>query len=357
MLKKWLNVALLVAAIGATAVGQSGVTLNGAGATFPALLYQKWAKEFKTQTGVEINYQAIGSGGGIKAIQDQTVDFGGSDAWLKDDNIVDIPTVAGAVTLTFNVPALGCTLKLSKLALANIFLGKIRKWNDGVIAAINGGCKLPDANITVVHRSDGSGTTNIFTSYLSKISEEWKTKVGAGTSVNWPTDALGGLAGPGNAGVTQAVTQNPNSLGYVELIYARQNKLPVADVENAKGKFVTPTLDTTRAALAGITTIPADFNLSSEVLDVNADGVYPIVGPTYLLVYKDFRNIKDAAKAQALVDLLCWAVNSNGKSLGQDFADDLDFAALPSNVTTAANNVVKTLTFQGKSVNTARFCK
>ncbi len=359
MSKKWLSALLLVAVLGVSALAQSAVTLNGAGATFPAPLYAKWATEFKNQTGTEINYRAIGSVGGISAIQGKTVDFGASDAFFADPNniIIDIPTVAGAVTLTYNLPNVGCVLKFRPSVLAGIFLGTIKQWNDFAIQQDNGSCNLPSANIIVVHRSDGSGTTNAFTSYLAVISPDWKAKVGSGISVNWPTDALGGLAGKGNAGVTQTIQQNPNSIGYVELIYALQNNLPVADLQNPQGEFIRPSLDSTVKALAGLAQIPDDLNLLSLTLNANFAGAYPIVTATYLLVYKDFQNITDPAKEQALVDFFCWGLGSDGQNLGQDFANGLDYANLPQNVRDAAVAKIKSLTFQGQPVNTARFCK
>lgn len=359
MSKKWLSALLFVMVLSASALAQSVVTLNGAGATFPAPLYAKWATEFKNQTGTEINYQAIGSGGGISAIQGKTVNFGASDAFFADpnNNIIDIPTVAGSITLTYNLPDLGCVLKFRASVLAGIFLGTIRQWNDFAIQQDNSSCKLPSASIIVVHRSDGSGTTNAFTSYLSAISPDWKAKVGSGTSVNWPTDALGGLAGKGNAGVAQTIQQNPNSIGYVELIYALQNNLPTADLQNPQGEFVQPTLESTFKALAGLTQIPDNLDLLSQTLNTNFAGAYPIVTATYLLVYKDLQNITDPAKEQALVDFLCWAEGTNGQNLGQDFANALDYANLPQNVRDSAVVKIKSLTFQGQPVNTSRFCK
>jgi phosphate transport system substrate-binding protein len=354
-------VLLAVASAGLFSMAQGTVTLNGSGATFPAPIYTKWAQEFAIQTGnIQVNYQPIGSGGGQSAIVSKTVDFAGSDAFCADTKcpapIVHFPTVGGAVTLTYNLPDLGCVIKLSPLSLSRIFLGQITNWRDAALLADNSTCNLPNSEIIVVHRSDGSGTTSIFTSYLAAISDDWKSQVGSGTSVSWPSDALGGLAGNGNAGVTQAVQQNKFSIGYVELIFALNNNLPVADVQNGQGQFVQPSLESTEAAIANITTIPDDFNISPLALNVNAPGAYPIVGPTYILIYKDLQNITDSAKAQALVDFLCWAVNGNGSSLGQDFANALSYAKLPKNVQDEDNKRIKELTFNGQHVNTSRFC-
>ncbi|MBI1730898.1 phosphate ABC transporter substrate-binding protein PstS [Candidatus Acetothermia bacterium] len=352
---------LLLASVGLFSTAQGTVSLNGSGATFPAPIYTKWAQEFATQTGnIQVNYQPIGSGGGQSAIVSKTVDFAGSDAFCAATKcpapIVHFPTVGGAVTLTYNLPDLGCVIKLTPLNLSRIFLGQIKSWRDAALLADNSTCNLPNSDIIVVHRSDGSGTTSIFTNYLSAISDDWKSQVGSGSSVSWPTDALGGLGGNGNAGVTQAVQQNKFSIGYVELIFALNNNLPVADVQNGQGQFVQPSLESTNTAIANITSIPDDFNISPLALNVNAPGAYPIVGPTYILVYQDLQNITDNAKAQALVDFLCWAVNSNGSSLGQDFANSLSYAKMPKNVTDEDNKRIKQVTFNGQPVNTSRYC-
>ncbi|HEY2625417.1 MAG TPA: phosphate ABC transporter substrate-binding protein PstS, partial [Candidatus Udaeobacter sp.] len=243
--------ALLLVGVSATASAQ--MMINGAGATFPYPIYSKWFDEYaKVDPSVRFNYQSIGSGGGQKQIMAQTVDFGASDGPMSDDNlskapgkILHIPTVAGAVVMSYNLPG-SPKLKLDGDTIAGIYLGKITKWNDPKIAALNPGTKLPDNDIVVVHRSDGSGTTFIFTDYLSKISPEWKTKAGTNTSVNWPT----GLGGKGNEGVSGQIKQTPGAIGYVELIYAIQNKMPDAQVKNAAGQFVEPTLESVTAALA-----------------------------------------------------------------------------------------------------------
>ena len=309
-------------ALSATASAQ--LMINGAGATFPYPIYSKWFDEYaKVDPSVRFNYQSIGSGGGQKQIMAQTVDFGASDGPMSDDNlskapgkILHIPTVAGAVVMTYNLEG-NPALKLDGATIADIFLGKIKKWNDPKIAASNAGTKLPDKEIVVVHRSDGSGTTFIFTDYLSKVSGEWKQKVGNNTSVNWPT----GIGGKGNEGVSGQVKQTPGALGYVELIYAVQNKMPYADVRNAAGQFVKPTLESVTAAL-GTANIPDDFRFSMT----NAPGsdAYPIAGATWLLVYE---QQKDPAKGKKLVEFLKWALTK-----GEGMAKDLNYAPLPDEV-------------------------
>ena len=300
------------------------MTINGAGATFPYPIYSKWFDEYaRIDPSVRFNYQSIGSGGGQKQILAQTVDFGASDGPMSDENLakapgklLHIPTVAGAVVITYTLPG-SPTLKLDGETIADIFHGKIKKWNDPKIAALNSGTSLPDQEIVVVHRSDGSGTTYIFTDYLSKVSSEWKSKVGNNTSVNWPT----GLGGKGNEGVAGQVKQTPGSLGYVELIYAIQNKMPYATVKNSAGEFVKQTLDSVTAALT-TANIPDDFRFSMT----NAPGrdAYPIAGATWLLVYE---QQTDAAKGKKLVEFLKWA-----DTKGEQMARDLDYAPLPDNL-------------------------
>jgi len=310
---------LLATGIAATASAQ--MTINGAGATFPYPIYSKWFDAYaKVDPSVRFNYQSIGSGGGQKQILAQTVDFGASDGPMSDENLakapgklLHIPTVAGAVVLTYNLPG-NPKLKLDGETIANIFLGKTTKWNDPKLTALNPGTNLPNEDIVVVHRSDGSGTTYIFTDYLSKVSGEWKQKVGTNTSVNWPV----GLGGKGNEGVSGQVKQTPNSIGYVELIYAIQNKMQYAQLKNAAGGFVQPTLDSVTAALA-TANIPDDFRFSMT----NAPGkdAYPIAGATWLLVYQ---NAKDAQKGKKLVEFLKWA-----ETQGEQMAKDLNYAPLP----------------------------
>ena len=309
---------LLGSTIG-TASGQ--MTINGAGATFPYPIYSKWFDEYaKVDPSVRFNYQSIGSGGGQKQILAQTVDFGASDGPMSDDNlakapgkILHIPTVAGADVVAYNLPG-DPALKLDAETIAGIFLGNVKKWNDAKITASNPGVSLPDQEIVVVHRSDGSGTTYIWTDYLSKVSVEWKQKVGTNTSVNWPT----GIGGKGNEGVAGQIKQTPGALGYVELIYAIQNKMPYADVKNSAGAFVKATIESVTAAMA-TAQIPDDFRFSMT----NAAGQdsYPIAGSTWLLVYE---QQKGAAKGKKLVEFLKWALTK-----GEAMAKELSYAPLP----------------------------
>lgn len=319
--RKILAIALLT---GVSATASAQLMINGAGATFPYPIYSKWFDEYaKVDPSVRFNYQSIGSGGGQKQILAQTVDFGASDGPMSDDNLakapgklLHIPTVAGADVVAYNLPG-NPALKLDADAIAGIFLGQIKKWNDSKITALNPGVTLPDQEIVVVHRSDGSGTTYIWTDYLSKISPEWKTKVGTNTSVNWPT----GIGGKGNEGVAGQIKQTPGAVGYVELIYAVQNKMPYADVKNSAGNFVKPSLESVTAALA-TADIPDDFRFSMT----NAPGkdAYPIAGATWLLVYQ---QQKDATKGKKLVEFLKWAMTD-----GEKMAKDLQYAPLPESV-------------------------
>ncbi len=308
--------------LGATASAQ--MMINGAGATFPYPIYSKWFDEYaKVDPSVRFNYQSIGSGGGQKQILAQTVDFGASDGPMSDDNlakapgkILHIPTVAGAVVITYNVPG-NPAVKFDGDTIAGIFLGQIKKWNDSKLTALNPGVKLPDQEIVVVHRSDGSGTTYIWTDYLSKVSPEWKTKVGTNTSVNWPT----GIGGKGNEGVAGQVKQTPGALGYVELIYAIQNKMPYAEVKNSAGEFVKPSLESITAAMA-TAQIPDDFRFS--ITNAPGKDAYPIAGATWLLVYQ---QQKDPAKGKKLVEFLKWAAKD-----GEKMARDLQYAPLPDSL-------------------------
>ncbi len=316
---------LILALTGVLAtVASAQMLINGAGATFPQPIYTKWFDEYsKVDTSVRFNYQGIGSGGGQKQILSETVDFGASDGPMSDENLAKaprtlwhIPTVAGAVVVSYNLPG-NLKLKLDGATLANIYLGKITKWNDPAITAQNGGVDLPAQDIVVVHRSDGSGTSYIFTDYLSNVSSEWKEKVGKNTSVNWPA----GLGGKGNAGVAGQVKQSPGAIGYVELAYAKQNSLPYADMKNFSGAYITPSIESVVEALA-TATIPEDFRFSM----VNPPGAkaYPIAGATWLLVYQ---QQKDAAKGRKLVEFLKWAYTD-----GEKMAASLDYAPLPDNV-------------------------
>ena len=311
-------------ALGLCANASAQMTINGAGATFPYPIYSKWFDAYaKVDPSVRFNYQSIGSGGGQKQILSQTVDFGASDGPMSDENlakapgkIFHIPTVAGAVVMSYNLPG-SPKLKLDGDTIAGMYLGQIKKWNDPKLTALNPGTKLPDQDIIVVHRSDGSGTTFIFTDYLSKISPEWKQKAGANTSVNWPT----GLGAKGNEGVSGQIKQTPGAIGYVELIYSVQNKMPDAQVKNAAGQMVEPTLESVTAALS-TAEIPDDFRFSMT----NAPGkdAYPICGATWLLVYE---HQKDTAKCKKLVEFLKWA-----ETKGEAMATKLDYSPLPENV-------------------------
>jgi phosphate transport system substrate-binding protein len=318
----------------AAAVLTSGVGLlaqaaqiNGAGATFPYPIYSKWFSEYnKLHPNVRINYQSIGSGGGIRQITNETVFFGATDGPMTDQQlqaapgrILHLPTVLGAVVPVYNVQGVNAPLKFSGQLLADIFLGKITKWNDPAIAKLNAGVNLPANEITVVHRSDGSGTTYIFVDYLAKVSPEWKQKVGVNTSVKWPT----GVGGKGNEGVAGLVRQAPNAIGYVELIYALQNKIAYGSVQNAAGKFVTASLESvTAAAAAAASKMPADFRVS--ITNPPGEGAYPISSFTWLLLYE---NPKDKAQAKAMVGFVKWALTD-----GQKFAKELGYAPLPESV-------------------------
>ena len=325
-----------------TAAAAEGLLINGAGATFPAPLYQKWFSEYnKLHPDIKFNYQAIGSGGGIKQFTEGTVDFGASDAPMKDDQIakapgvVHIPTVLGAVVVSYNTPGIK-NLRFSGETLANIFLGKITKWNDPAIAADNPGMKLPDQSIVIARRSDGSGTNAIFTDYLSKISPEFKSKVGTGTSVNWPV----GLGGKGNDGVTGLIKSTPGSIGYVELNYAIQQKLPMADLKNKDGNWVKPTIESTSAAAAGVE-MPADFRVS--ITNASGKDSWPIAGFTYLLVHRDN---KDPAKGKAIINFMRWALTD-----GEKMAAPLDYAPLPAAVNDRVLQTVESLTVNGTKIS------
>ena len=330
-----------------TTPGASGdtVRLQGAGATFPNPLYQKWLSEYgKVNPRAKIDYQSIGSGGGIQQIQSQTVDFGASDAPMSDDDLkkapgelLHIPTVLGAVVITYNLQGVATPLRFSPDVVADIFLGKIKRWDDARIKADNPGVALPPNDISVVHRSDGSGTTAVFTDYLAKVSPEWKTKPGVGKSVDWPV----GIGGKGNEGVSGQVKQTPNTIGYVELAYAVQTKLPVALIRNKSGNFVEPSLDAVTAAAAeSLPTTPEDLRVS--ITDAAGATAYPISSYTYILVYKDQ---KDAAKGKALVDFLWWSIHD-----GERFAKDLQYSPLPAQIVERASAKINSITSGGKAL-------
>jgi phosphate transport system substrate-binding protein len=301
--------------------------INGAGATFPYPIYSKWFSEYnKLHPNVQINYQSIGSGGGIRQVTNQTVFFGATDGPMTNEQllaapgkILHFPTVLGADVPIYNIPGVKSELKFSGPVLADIFLGKISKWNDRAIAALNPGVTLPATDITVVHRSDGSGTTYIFVDYLAKVSPEWKSKVGVATSVNWPV----GVGGKGNEGVAGLVTQTPGAIGYVELIYALQNKISYGAVQNATGEFMRASVESVTAAAAGAAArMPADFRVS--ITNAPGKGVYPISSFTWLLLYE---SPKDKAQSKTMVEFVKWALSD-----GQKFAAGLGYAPLPESV-------------------------
>jgi phosphate transport system substrate-binding protein len=321
-------------------------SLTGAGATFPNPIYTKWFDAYSKKTGVKINYQSIGSGGGIRQFTEGTVDFGASDGPMSESqiqavngNVLHVPTVLGAVAVTYNLPALGDTkLRFDGNLLVDIFMGRVTKWNDRKIAALNPGVKLPDLDLIVVHRSDGSGTTYVFTDYLNKFSREWKDKVGYATSVSWPT----GLGGKGNEGVTQQVKQIEGALGYVELIYAISNNLPYAQMKNASGNFVTPSLESVTAAAAGAK-LEKDTDFRVSVTNASGAQAYPISSFTWLLVKKDN---KDPAKAKLIRDFLAWMITPEAQAL----ASQLHYAPLPAPVVALVEARLPTLKAAGKTI-------
>lgn len=337
----YILVALVVFAGGAAA---QTVTLNGAGATFPFPLYSKWSQVYAEEKGVHINYQSIGSGGGIRQFIAKTVDFGATDGPMTDEQIAQsggrvlhIPMVAGAVVPVYNLPGVGQGLNFTPDVLADIFLGRITKWNDPRLSRLNPKANLPGTDIVVVHRSDGSGTTAIWVNYLSKVSPMWKARVGEGTSVNWPT----GLGGRGNEGVAGLVRQTPNTLGYVELAYALTNKMTFGSVRNKAGQFVRPTLSSTTKAMDGaLKNIPDDF----RVFFTNPDGkdAYPVAGFTWILINAEQA---DAVKGKALTEFLWWAIHD-----GQKYAPTLLYAPLPKSLVTRVERSLKSVTYRGQPI-------
>jgi phosphate transport system substrate-binding protein len=333
--RSWF-VGLAVLALAAAPALAQKVQIDGAGATFPFPIYSKWFSEYnKVHPDVEVNYQSIGSGGGIRQLTQQTVFFGASDGPMTDEQlkaapgaIVHLPTVLGGVVPIYNVPEVRGELRFSGPVLADIILGKITKWNDPAIAALNKGVNLPKTDIVVAHRSDGSGTTFIFVDYLSKVSPEFKQKVGVATSVNWPV----GVGGKGNEGVSGLVKQTPGAIGYVELIYALQNKIDFGLVQNAAGEFVRCSIDSvTAAASSAASQMPADFRVS--ITNSPGTGVYPISSFTWLLFYED---PKDKQRAKIMVDFTKWALTE-----GQKFTKDLGYAPLPANVVKLELDAIK----------------
>jgi phosphate transport system substrate-binding protein len=324
---------VLCALLALPAIAQT--TLNGAGATFPYPMYSKWFSEYhKLHSDIQINYQSIGSGGGIRQVLNGTVDFGASDGPMTDEmlkeakfKILHLPTVLGADVPAYNVPGVSAELKFTPEALAGIFLGKITKWNDKALTSANPGVSLPDKDIIVIHRSDGSGTTYIWTDYLSKVSSEWQSQVGKGTSVKWPV----GLGGKGNEGVAGSIRQLQGALGYVELIYAVQNNIPYGVVRNAAGNFVKASLESVTAAAASAPKMPADFRVS--ITNAPGKDAYPISSFTWLLIPE---QSKDPGKGKILADFLNWMVTD-----GQKMTAALSYAPLPESVVQKEKEAIK----------------
>jgi phosphate transport system substrate-binding protein len=320
-------------------------TLIGAGSTFVYPLFSKQFAEYNKETGLRVNYQSIGSGGGIQQLTHKTVDFGDSDAPLNDEQtkqmstpVLHIPMCSGAVVITYNLAGLKDTLKLTPGIIANIFLGKIKAWNDPQIASVNPGVQLPSTPIVVAHRSDGSGTTNIFTTYLSKVNAQWNTSPGKGSSVNWPI----GLGGKGNEGVAGLVKQTPGAIGYVELAYAIQNKMAFAKVQNKAGNFITPSVESTKAA--SNIQLPEDSKVS--LTDTEAADGYPISGFTWALIYKEQKyDNRSQDRATQLLKLLWWNIHD-----GQKFCEGLNYAPLSGSAVTVAEKILHSSTYDGKPI-------
>jgi phosphate transport system substrate-binding protein len=351
MRKHFLGAAAAVMTLGVAGVALAAVRLQGAGATFPNPIYQRWVSAFQKQRpDVRIDYQSIGSGGGIKGILGKTVDFAGSDAPMSAKEqtsagapIVHIPAVAGSVVPAYNLPAFKGDLKLSGDVLAQIFMGHVTRWNDPKIAELNPGSPLPATPITPAWRTDGSGTTFVFTSYLATQSEDYKAAVGVGKSVDWPA----GQGGKGNEGVAAIVQQTPGGLGYVELNYATKNNLPFALMKNKAGKFIKATPETVSAAGAGAKT--SGNSLVADIWNMDAENAYPIAAYTYIIVYKDLGYLKDAGKAQGLVDFLGWATSD-----GQQIAAEMDYAPLPEATRAKVRDALGQLTFNGRPLRPAQ---
>ncbi len=340
----WLST-LIGLTLAAPAAAQ--VRLTGAGATFPNIIYQKWILTYNARfDNVEINYQSIGSGGGIRQFSDKTVDFGGTDAPMTDSaiaaiggNVLHLPTVLGAVVPTYNLPGVAGSVRFTPALLADIFLGKVTRWNDPRVAAANPGLTLPATDVVVVHRSDGSGTTYVWVDYLSKVSEEWQRRVGRGTSVNWPV----GLGGRGNEGVAATVRQTPGAIGYVELGYALITKMGVGQVQNRAGTFVTPSLESVTAAARGaMATMGPGTDFRVSITDPAGPQAYPIASFTWLLVRKEY---PDPVKARELARFIWWSVTE-----GQVHAPDLGYAPLPGEMQPWIETRLKTVSAGGRAV-------
>ena len=328
-MNRWTLAAVVAATLVATPLAAQNVDLTGAGATFPYPLYSKWFDAYAAKTGVRINYQSIGSGGGIRQLSEQTVDFGASDSPMSDVElakarggpILHYPMTMGAVVITYNLPSVTRPLRLTGDVVADVYLGRITKWNDARIAALNPGVSLPASDILVVHRSDGSGTSYIFTDYLTTVSRSWSAGPGKGKEVQWPV----GLGAKGNEGVAGQVSQMAGAIGYVELAYANQNRLAVAQIRNAAGNFVAPTIRSVTEAAAGVAKgLPATTDYRISIVNAPGKAAYPISSMTWILVYE---NMPDSAKAKKLSDFLKWAIHD-----GQKLAPALDYAPLPANV-------------------------
>ncbi len=331
-------------AASSTASSGGGVDLNGAGATFPYPIYSKWFSDYAAKTGIKINYQSIGSGGGIRQLSEQTVDFGASDSPMSDEEmakakggpILHFPTVMGADVITYNLPSVTTPLKFTPDLIAAIFLGTVKKWNDTRIASLNPGVSLPNQDILVVHRSDGSGTTYIFTDYLTTAAPAWKS-VGKGKEVKWPI----GIGAKGNEGVSGQVKQTPGAIGYVELAYAKQNNLPIAAVRNKSGQFVAASVPAVTAAAAGVAkSLPANTDYRLSIIDAPGADAYPISSFTWILVYQ---HQADATKGKKLVDFLNWALTD-----GEAEASSLDYAPLPAEMASRLKQRLATIDYSGK---------
>ncbi len=343
-----IAVALAGALFSVVAAAQS-VDLTGAGATFPYPIYSKWFSDYAKSTGVKINYQSIGSGGGIRQLSEQTVDFGASDGPMSDQELANakggpvlhFPTVMGAVVITYNVPGLTRPLNLTGDAIADIFSGKITKWNDAQIVAQNRGVALPNSDILVVHRSDGSGTTYIFSDYLTSVSPSWSSTLGKGKEIKWPV----GLGGKGNEGVAGQVKQTPGSIGYVELAYAKQNNLPFANIRNAAGRFIAPSIASVTAAAASMK-LPKNTDYRVSIANAPGKDSYPISSMTWILVYQ---NQPDRVKGAKLVNFLRWAYKDGEKTVAS-----LDYAPLPAPMVAQLQNRLKTIRIADSRVGDAR---
>lgn len=338
MTRRWLLLGAMAVVLGSLASAYAATSLNGAGASFPYPLYSKWVAVYHQKTGVQVNYQSVGSGAGIQQLKARTVDFAGSDAPLTDaeqkgmpGKVLHIPTCFGAVALAFNLKF--NRLYMNQELLEGIFLGKVTRWNDPRIAAINKGITLPNLPITVCHRSDGSGTTYIFTDYLSHVSKTWRSQVGCGKSVKWPV----GIGGKGNEGVAGLIKQNPGAIGYVELNYALKNGLPMFNLRNKSGYYIAPSLDSTAAAAEGVSEqMRRDVRVS--LVDAEGDDAYPIVGATYLMVYQTQAK---GEKATELVRYLKWCITS-----GQSYCKGLLYAPLPAAVVNINSRAINTIVQQ-----------